>query len=80
MSTKVPISKNIVKMMEIMDDNKDNISEGDYIKFCWAIRQEYTDTDSNALKEELDGYKDLVTWNEERIEQLEHRYLQQSHC
>jgi len=79
MSTHVPISKNIVKMMEIIDDNKDNISEGDYIKFCWAIRQEYTDTDSNAIKEELKEYKDLVTWNEERIEQLEHSNTSWSH-
>ena len=79
MSTKVVISENIVKMMEIIDDNKENISEGDYIKFCWAIRQEYTSTDSNALKEELEEYKDLVTWNEERIEQLEHSNTSWSH-
>ena len=79
MSTKVPISKNIVKMMEIMDDNKDNIPEGDYIKFCWAIRQEYTDTDTNALKEELKEYKDLVTWNEERLEELQHSHDHLTH-
>ena len=71
MSTKVPISKNIVKMMEIIDDNKDNISEGDYIKFCWAIRQEYTDTDSNALKEELDQYKYELDNIQEKLEELE---------
>jgi hypothetical protein len=79
MSTKVVISENIVKMMEIIDDNKENISEGDYIKFCWSIRQEYTSTDTKALKEELKEYKDLVTWNEERIEQLEHSNTSWSH-
>ena len=71
MSTQVPISKNIVKMMEIIDDNKDNISEGDYIKFCWAIRQEYTSTDTNAIKEELDQYKYEMGDIQEKLEELQ---------
>ena len=79
MSTQVPISKNIVKMMEIIDDNKDNISEGDYIKFCWAIRQEYTSTDSNAIKEELDEYKYEMGYIQDKLEELQHSHDHLTH-
>jgi len=65
--------------MEIIDDNKENISEGDYIKFCWSIRQEYTSTNLNALKEELEEYKDLITLNEEKLEELQHSHDHLTH-
>jgi hypothetical protein len=63
--------KNFVTMMNIMDDNKHLIPEGDYLKFCNAIKGEFMTTDTESLRQEILIHKETITSNEEEIEELE---------
>lgn len=55
------VKKNFEEMMEIIDRNKDNIPEGDYINFCRAIKGNFDSTDTASLQNE----------NNELIEEIE---------
>ena len=65
------MSKNFVTMMNIMDDNKHLIPEGDYLKFCNAIKGEFTTTDVDMLRQEILMHKETITSNKEELEELE---------